>query len=144
MRDAERENLFVDTFVAPARRDRYKLLLANAKKRHEILDRLNHRFDFLPSLAEEISGSQNSVEGILRLLQQRGIKETDIVYVLSDIQDLDGLYLPLRQAIEEVQREQFASIVCCLPGRLAYHRAEAPTNGSLLETPPVRSQRNTR
>lgn len=141
MRDAERENRFVDTFVAPARRDRYRLLLANKKKRREILDRLNHWFEFIPSFATEIPSGQHSAKGVLNLLRQRGLKDTDMVYILSDIGALDTMHLPLHQAIERVKEAQFASVVCCVSGKLAYYRPEAPANGYILETPPESGNR---
>ena len=60
----------------------------------------------------------------------------DMVYIISDIGDLDTAHLPLHQAIERVLEAQFASVVCCVSGKLAYYRPEAPANGYILETPP--------
>jgi hypothetical protein len=136
MRDAARENMLVDTFVAPPRRDRYRLLLANKNKRGEILDRINHWFDFMPSLASAIPHGQHSTEGVLNLLRRRGLKDMDMVYIISDIRDLDTVHLPLHRAIEKVLDAEFASVVCCVSGRLAYYRPEAPANGYILEIPP--------
>jgi hypothetical protein len=145
MRDAERENTLIDTFITPLRRERYRLLLANKRKRHEILDRLNHWFEFVPAFATEVAGGEHTVEGVLSLLRRRGMQDTDPVYILSDIRALDTLHLPLREALKDVLEAQFASIVCCVAGRLAYYRPEAPAKGYLLEAPKpgVRSEKRT-
>ena len=41
---AEHESAFVQAFVLRERRERYRALLSNPKKRSVFLDRLNHRF----------------------------------------------------------------------------------------------------
>lgn len=48
----EREAAFIDAFIVPAKRDRYKLLLGNPLKRRKIPDLLNHNLDFIGAFAE--------------------------------------------------------------------------------------------
>ena len=135
MPDTEPENAFIEAFIVPERRERYKQMLANPKRRRDILDRLNHNLDYLPSLAQQITGSQHNTEGVARLLNERGVRDSDNVYLLSTLCELDGVTLPMRQAIEEVIQAGFGSVVCCAAGRLAYYRPEEPANGYLLEKP---------
>ena len=135
MPDTAQENAFVETFVLSERRERYMQLLANPKRRKAFLDRLNHNLDYLPNLARKIPGNQHSVEGILRLLNECGMKPADTVYVFSSMSAVDGLHLPLRQALEEVLQGGFGSVVCCVVGKLAYYRPEEAASGYILETP---------
>ena len=135
MPDVIREDAFIDTFILPAKRDRYKQLLANPRRRSEFLDRLNHNLDFIPALAQQIPGSQHFAEGVVRLLCKRGMETADTVYIISDSRELDGLSLSLQQAVEQVMAAGSGSIVCCLAGRLAYYRPEEPANGYVLEKP---------
>ncbi len=46
---------------------------------------------------------------------------------MSDSPLLDGRDLPLEDAIDECERHSFASIVCCLPGALAFYFDEVAT-----------------
>ena len=133
MPDTERENRFIEAFILPERRGRYKQLLASSKRRSDFLDRLNHALDFIPQLAYPIPGSQHSVEGVAKLLHQRGMQGTDIVYLFSDVREIDGLFLPLREALEQVFDAGFGSVVSCVAGQLAYYRPEAPASGYILE-----------
>ena len=88
MPDVIREDAFIDTFILPAKRDRYKQLLANPRRRSEFLDRLNHNLDFIPALAQQIPGSQHFAEGVVRLLCKRGMETADTVYIISDSREL--------------------------------------------------------
>jgi hypothetical protein len=137
MPDSHHEHSFVEAFIVPERRDRYKLLLANPKRRRAFLNRLNHNLDFIPSLAQLIPGNQHSVEGVAKLLRQRGMRSNDIVYVFSDMRDIDGLLLPLREALEKVIDGEFGSVVSCMAGQLAYYRPEVPASGCILEKAPA-------
>ena len=133
MPDVIQEDDFINTFILPEKRDRYKQLLANPKRRSEFLDRLNHNLDFIPTLAQQIPGSQHFAESVVRLLCERGMKAADAVYIFSDTRDLDGLSLTLQQAVEQVMECGSGSVVCCLAGRLAYYRPEEPADGYILE-----------
>ena len=133
MRDAEQEEAFIGAFIVPERRERYRLLLASPRQRRKVLDRLNHRLDFIPSLAWQIPGGSHSLEGVVRLLNERGVKDSDAVYIFSDVGDLDCQCLPMLQAVEKALLAEWGSVVCCTPGRLAYYRPEAPESGYILE-----------
>ncbi len=135
MPDAAQENAFIEAFVLPQRRDCYRQMLADPRRRHEFLDRLNHNLDFIPALAQPIPGNERSAEGVVRLLCARGMKPGDPVYILSTLRELDGAALPSQQAVEAVLQAEFGSIVCCAAGRLAYYRPEAPASGCILEKP---------
>ena len=57
-------------------------------------------------------------------------------YVISDVPSIDARTLPIRQAIDETILGGFASLLCCVPGRLACFIGEAGTGRwIILEKP---------
>lgn len=133
MPNAQLEASFVEEFIQAERRDRYRLLLGSPKRRKEILDRLNHNLDYISSFAHAIAGSLHFPDQVRRLLNERGVRDTDPVYIISNSIDLDAQTLPMREAVERVLQYYFGSVVCCAEGKVAYYRPEAPANGRLLE-----------
>jgi len=90
----------------------------------------------MPSAAQAIPGSQHSLDGVARLLRQRGVRDTDPVYVISDTRDLDGTLAPALVALASVFAAGFGSVVDCIEGELAYYHPEEPGDGILLALPP--------
>ena len=135
MRNAQQEDAFIEAFIVSERRERYRFMLANTTRRRQFLDRLNHMLDFIPSLAQQIPGNLHNPAGVARLLNERGVQDSDAVYVFSDVKELDGQSLSMLQAVERVLEFDWGSVVCCAPGKLAYYRPEAPENGYILEKP---------
>jgi hypothetical protein len=120
------EEATIRAFIVPAKRDRYLSLVSNEKRRAEFLDCLNHCRDIdnryatqLPSLADVIS-----------LLRAHGAP--DVCRVISDCRDIDGREMPLRDAVEHAESVGWGTILCCIPGRLAYYLDEAGTRRRLL------------
>ena len=137
MRDAEQEIAFVEAFIASNRRERYKMFLANRKKRQEILNRLNHNvWDFDPAIMRPVTNQLLGGKTLEEFLIAHGAKREENVYILSDNSELDGLYLPLEKAIAEIYRKDFASVACCVKGKLAFYRPEAPGDGYVLAKAP--------
>jgi|SRR5579871_2142987 len=124
MLDTKQEAAFVESFIISEKRERYKALLANPKKRQDILERLNHTLDFIPALAQEVLPAQRHTASLVALLKQHGVKATQNVYILSDVQELDGISLPLMEALDAVHKGMFGSIICCIAGELAYYKPE--------------------
>lgn len=139
MHNTEREEAFVKAFIVPERRERYRLMLTNPKRRHKFLDSLNHMRDFTPLWVRQIPGGLHTPEGVIRLLNDRNIKNSDAVYSFSDVSELDGQSLPMQQALEQVLGFESGSVVCGLPGQLADYRPEAPENGAILKKPSLHS-----
>ena len=116
------EEAFVKAFIVKGKQERYLTLLAG-RKRREILDRFNHVLDFEPKFAAVIPREMRTVEKVTRLLRERGAAQT--CHVMVDSLDIDGEDLPLEDALAQVIAHDFGSVLCCLPGRLAFHKAEA-------------------
>ena len=119
----EQERALVGAFIIKDKRERYLQMLANPKRRRDILDRFNHLLDFDPSFAALVPKEMRTSERVVQLLRQRGAPE--MCHVVVDSLDIDSEDLPLKEALESIIAHDFGSVVCCLPGRLAFHKPEA-------------------
>ena len=115
----------IRAFIALNRRDRWLDKLAG-RHRRSFLDRLNHCHDF-----DERHGTALAATGdALAMLRSRGAPLT--CRIISDEARLDERAMPLDEAIAEVEVADFGTLICCIPGRLAYYRGEAGTQWRLL------------
>jgi hypothetical protein len=128
----EREIQIVNSFIVAAKRERYVEFLKSMKGRSKFLHKLYHFSDFEPDCVVELTRASDSAEGLIAELRRRGA--ADQCYVVSVVKELDRVIAPL----EKIIREVFASvvhegtIVCCVPGRLAYYEGEAPHTRFIL------------
>src|SRR4051812_6454106 len=83
----------------------------------------------LPALLSS-RGSSDSAAGVITELRRLGAD--DDCYVISNNVDLDGATKPLSEIIERVFAFVDGTLVCCVPGRLAYFEGEAPNNRFIL------------
>ena len=113
------EDATIRAFVAPHRRDRLLQQLASPKGRKRVLDKLNHFSAWDTRYARSVPSSTD----ILALLNAAGAPAA--CHVISDDPELDGRDLPLADAIARAEGFDFASILCCDPGRLAFFFDEA-------------------
>jgi hypothetical protein len=126
---ADHEAEFVAAFVVSEKRTRYLEFLANPKRRPEILDRLNHFFDFVPKFATEITA--HSVTEVVRLLRAKDAP--DVAHIIADSSEWDGLDLHLSEAVGRAMSHEFGVVVSCIPGRLAFYKQEAPGKAFILQ-----------
>lgn len=124
---AAHEEAVVRAFVAPARRGRWLEALADPARRSRFLDRLNHCPDFDPRFVTPVPGGVD----VAALLRSRGAPPT--CHALSAADDLDGRELPLEQAVAEVEKAGWGTVISCIPGRLAYYHDECGERRLLLE-----------
>ena len=130
----DHETAFVKTFILREKWARYLQLLANRKRREEILIRLNHKLDYLPALAVEVPEEQDYPEALEQLLLARGAPAT--CHVLVNGLRIDGREVPLREALNTVCLHMYGSVLSCIPGQLAFYRPEAPGRGVILAKSP--------
>lgn len=130
----DHETAFVKAFLKREKWARYLQLLANRKRREEILVRLNHKLDYLPALAMEVPKDQDYPEALEKLLLGRGAPPT--CHILVSKLRIDGRDVPLREALDTVCMHMYGSVLSCIPGQLAYYRPEAPGVGVLLTAAP--------
>ena len=121
------EEATIRAFIVRSRRPRWLESLASAERRPKFLDGLNHCRDLDERYACPLASSAE----VLAMLTARGAPKT--CYVLSDSAELDGKELPLAEALAEAEVHGWGTIVCCLPGRLAYYFDECGERRLLLE-----------
>ncbi len=131
----EHEAAFAQAFLASGKRARFLQLLADPKRRPEILGCLDRDLPYMPGFATEVPGAQDFPEELEKLLTAKGAGPTCRV-IAKDLK-ADGRDLPLGEALRLVCLSGSGAILSCRPGRLAYYRPEAPGAGLLLEKHPV-------
>lgn len=129
----DHETAFVKAFLKRATWARYLQLLANRKRRAEILVRLDRKLDYLPEFAVEVPEDQDHPEGLEALLRAQGAPV--ICHVLANGLPLDGREVPLQEALKAICLHGHGSVLSCVPGHLAFYRPEAPGRGVLLVKP---------
>jgi len=132
------EEALVDAFIVPAKRERYKTLLANPKRRRKLLDGLNHCRDLDPRYATQIPSKTD----VVALLRSRGAPE--FCHVISAVAELDGMEMGLQEAIDETEANMWGALIGCVPGRLAYYYGEAGEQRLVLERAPNKPLQRTR
>ncbi len=120
------EEALVDAFIVPAKRARYRLLLAGAR-RAQILRGLDHLRDLDPRYATEIPSGAD----VAALLRRRGAPE--LCHLVSVVKELDGRQMPLTEALARIETGMGGTLIGCLPGRLAYYYGESGERRMLLE-----------
>lgn len=120
------EEKIVSSFIIKEKRHRYRYILDNLKKRSKGLDRLNHCDDFIQKCTEWLSSNTC----ILEILQKENSPKQ--VYLISDVSELDGIMLPLSEAVKAVDMCGFGTIVSCIPGKLAYYYDECSERRAIL------------
>jgi len=123
----ENERALVEAFIVPSKRERYRTLLANAKRRSRILNGLNHCEDLDPRYATTLA----STADVVGLLRSKGAPER--CHLVSDIPALDGREMPLDDAVSETEAGMFGTLIGCIPGKLAYYHDEGGGRRLLLE-----------
>ena len=121
------EEATIRAFMTPSRRARWLEKLACAKHRRGFLDRLNHCSDFDERYATPLP----SVANVAEVLRSRGAPMT--CRIISDISEIDGVVMPLPEALDRTELEGFGTLLCCEPGRLAYYYDESGARRWLLE-----------
>lgn len=119
----------INAFIAREKRERWLMKLADPKKRRAFLDRLNHCNDFDGRYVTAVSpGAQ-----IDQLLRDRGTPEQ--VHIMSDVAEKDGQTMSLGEALESLDSDFFGTIICCVPGRLAFYYGEGGEECLILHRP---------
>lgn len=127
------EEAFAKAFLPSEKRARFIQLLAQPRRRKEMLSQLNRHLPYLSACASEVPGEQDFPEALEKLLRAKGAGPT--CHVIAEGLKADGRELPLREALLQVCLQRSGAILSCLPGRLAYYRPESPAPGVVLEGP---------
>ena len=126
------EEATITAFIGKDKRDRYLSFLApkNRAKLHELLSHsteshLNRAY------IKNIAPNQQHPANILALLAQKGAPSH--CRVISEYKELDGKDVPLKEAVETTVGGGMGTIICCIPGRLAYFEGEGKNVRFFLE-----------
>jgi hypothetical protein len=110
---------FVNTFIVRAKRERYAMFVSSPRRRRTFLQALYSFSDFDPRFIVPDSGTN---DWLVAELRRRGAG-TDC-YVISADPELDGTTMPLEQAVADIVDLKDATIIVCIPSRLAYFQGE--------------------
>ena len=116
------EEAFVHAFIVPDKQDRYLQMLASPRRRNKILGLLYHRLDTIASRTHPIANRDHDSIKVEKLLRQKGAGLT--CYLISPERELDQQEMSLQEAIEMLITQDGVAVACCIPGRLAYYKAE--------------------
>ena len=129
----DHEAAFAKAFLPSEKRARFIQVLAQPRRRKEMLLQLNGRLPYLPAFATAVPGEQDFPDALEKLLRAKGAGPT--CHVIVDGLKADGRELPLREALTLICMHRSGAILSCLPGRLAYYKPESPASGIILERP---------
>jgi hypothetical protein len=108
------EEATLRTFVVVAKRERLLTLFGSSKRRKQARDALNHFAAWDERYAESVESSAD----VLAVLLNAGAPSE--CHVMSDSSELDGRDMPLDEAVSACEAYSFASVLCCVPGKLAF------------------------
>lgn len=123
------EEATIRAFISRERRTRWLEALASPTKRSKFLDRLNHCRDFDDRFATSL---ESNADGIAMLIS---LGAPPTCHVISDTQKLDGREMPVAEAVSAAEAHGWGTLVCCLPGRLAYFYGERGERRLILHRP---------
>ena len=116
------EEALIGAFVQSQRRERLLLLLGGKKGRDKFRRMLAHPRYLDERFARPIPANEHSPSAIAQRLRTQGAPER--CYVISEITELDGQWMPLHDALAQSVGRGMGTFISCVPGRLAYFEAE--------------------
>jgi hypothetical protein len=125
------EEALIRAFVEPSMRARLVGFLSSPTERPRLRAELTHARYLDRRFAQTISDAHRTPAEIEDLLRTMGAPET--CELVSEDEDLDGLELRLRDALEWVVGSGMATFVSCIPGKLAYFEGDDPEQRYILE-----------
>jgi hypothetical protein len=124
------EDLLINTFISDRQRQRINTLLKNKKGRQKIRGLLPHSIEFKPQYVYKIPANKQTVEDILSLLVSKNAPES--CYLISEHTSFDGKIMKLEDAINIIVDSGIATLISCIPGKLAYYEGESLKNRLIL------------
>ena len=122
----------VNGFILSARRERVSTLMT-PRRRADLRRALPHFKWFEEKFARSLKPEEQSHAALAQLLRARGAGKT--CYLLSVRKDLDGSFMELEAALDEVVAMGEPTIVSFVPGKLAYYEDEWARDSLLLCKP---------
>ena len=118
-------------FIEPVHRPRFRDSLRDEKLRVKLRDRLAH-FEWLDDRYAQDPGPLDAERVIGRL---RSLGAPSTCFVVSEDDELDGRFMPLRDAVTAALWDDYGTLISCVPGRLAFYIDEVRRDAALLVRP---------
>jgi hypothetical protein len=116
------EEQLVHAFFLPERRSRYSEFLSSPKRRSKFFAELAHFRGLDERYKRSIPPVKQTAEGITEVLRQTGATTTCLA--ISDHKEIDGIRLPLGEALATILGRTSGTFLSCKPGILAYFENE--------------------
>jgi hypothetical protein len=120
--NASWEKATIDAFVVKERRQRICDLLANPKMRGKLLQQLAHFRQMDPHFCSALPRGVHTPTEIVVYL--KGLGAPNKAWLISEDAKLDQREMELEFVIEEILGRGIGTLVCCVPGKLAYFENE--------------------
>lgn len=127
--DATSEIEMILPFLREDRRSRWTELFPRPKGRKKLLKTLWNGEDFDRNLMIQVDPSERTVQRLS--LRLRNLGASTLSHIISARPGLDGKDLDLISALEMVLNLAPGTIVCCVPGELAYYEND-DKNGNYI------------
>lgn len=129
------EEIIVRQFFVKDKRDRWRLLLNDPRKRSAALGKLNHMSDLDPACVTWMKREKDIVDLLKKEEKEKG-RVAVTVYVMTLDSELDGQTMPLDEAVEKVVQSGWGAILLCVPSAVrAYYYDEEGMRRALLKWP---------
>jgi hypothetical protein len=118
-------------FVLPPQKRRIRTLFElGEKRRREITSLLHSPVRLDPRYVLKLAGGEQFPSDVEQRL--RGLGAPDECYVLGGGADIDGRFIRLGDALDEVMSSSNGVFVSCRPGKLGYFEYEHANGGRIL------------
>jgi hypothetical protein len=128
------EQAVVRAFIRKDKEERSLFLLSHPERRRKFTEGLAH-FKWLDMKFAHIipASTAHTATELISLLRQKGAGKT--VWIISEYRAINGREMDLEEAMEQTSGRSMGTILCCIPGRLAFFRTEEIRGKYLLERP---------
>jgi len=128
----QHENSFINAFLVAEQQQRFCALLKSKKGRKKIRDSLSHSIKFKPQTIRQIPTDKQAADDILKLLIKNQSPTT--CYLISEHTSFDEKEMDLNKALRVIVGSGIATIISCIPGKLAYYEGEGFSNRFILKS----------
>jgi hypothetical protein len=116
------EQALIAAFVRRSKRDRYREFLSNPGTRYKFTHQIAHFADFDPKYRLPVLSNRLFAENAAVELRKR--HSPNIVFAISEDPAIDQKELPLVEALKRIVGRGMGTVLCCIPGRLAFVETE--------------------
>ncbi|WP_298517567.1 hypothetical protein [uncultured Kordia sp.] len=125
MNAIETEKEFITNFIRKEKRERSIWTLSHKKKRSDFIDKFNHNWNEM-IVEKNVTQLQDTsdAETYATLKSELNLKDTDICYIISHNDAIDGQFLELQNAFKHCQNNGFAELIISENGKKFYLKTE--------------------